>query len=169
MKKKTIYLLILLGVLLLAVALLLYFLGPTGKRWGNQLSDEGLSSTKEEKDIAGEVGEVLVANPETGEEESLKTATMPPAIFSVAGTISQLYDNGFAMMTDGYNFADEQGREVEVLYQTKTVTTLADRSSRYKGMDGLASLKVGQSVVVESDENIRGKLKFKANYINLLP
>jgi|AntAceMinimDraft_16_1070373.scaffolds.fasta_scaffold08422_4 hypothetical protein len=169
MNKKTIYLLLLVVVLIIIAGVLLYFLGPQGLKRGPEINSQGLSATEEEKDQAGPAGEVMVANSETGEEEPLKTATMPPALFNAQGTIVKLYDNGLTMKTAGYSFADGQSREVNVLYADVTVTTMADRSSKYKGLVGLSHLRVGQQIIVESDENIRGKLKFRANYINLLP
>jgi len=168
MKKKTIYLFLVLGILILAAVLLFCLWDSSGRR-GAELSPQGLSSTSAEQEAAGGVGEVLVSNPATGEEEPLKTALMPPALFNVQGTLTKLYDNGFAMETLGFSFADGQPREVEVLYQDTTVTTLPDGASRYQGLAGLSHLRINQLVLVESNENIRGKLKFKANYINLLP
>ena len=167
MNKKTIYLTLLVVVSLIIIGALLYFLVPQGQR-GPEINSQGLSATEAEKDSAGPAGEVMVANPETGVEEPLKTATMPPALFNAQGTITKVYSNGLTMKTAGYSFADGQSREVDVLYAEQTVTTMADRSSKYKGLVGLSHLRVNQQVLIESDENIRGKLKFKANYINLL-
>ena len=169
MNKKTLYLIILIVSLLLIVGLLLYFLGPQEKSLGPKINPKGLSQTETEQQKAGSVGEVMVKNPKTGKEQPLKTAKMPPAIFNAGGTITKLYANGFTMDTAGYSFADEKSRLVKVLYADKTVTTMVDRSSKYKGVEGLKHLKVGQKVLVESTENIRGKLIFKAHYINLLP
>jgi len=76
MKKKTIYLFLVLGILILAAVLLFYLWDSSGRR-GAELSPQGLSSTPAKQEAAGEVGEVLVSNPETGEEEPLKTALMP--------------------------------------------------------------------------------------------
>ena len=169
MNKKTLYLIVLVITLLIIAGLLLYFLGPQGKKLEQKISTQGLSQTEEEKTKAGSVGEVMVKNSKTGKEEPLKTAKMPPAIFNAGGTITKLYANGFTMDTAGYSFADEATREVKVLYDDQTITTMADRSSKHKGLEGLKRLKIGQKVLVESTENIRGKLIFKAHYINLLP
>ena len=169
MNKKTIYLILLVVVLIIIAGVLLYFLGPQGLKQGPKINSQGLSATEEEKDQAGPAGEVMVTNSETGEEEPLKTATMPPALFNAQGTIVKLYSNGLTMKTAGYSFADGQPREVDVLLTEKTVMTMADRASKYKGLTGLTHLRVNQQILVESNENIRGKLKFKANYINLLP
>ena len=169
MSKKTIYLIALILILGGIVVALLYFLGPQGKNFGPKISSQGLATTPQAKEQAGSVGEVMVKNPTTGQMEPKKTATMPPAIFNAGGKITKLYANGLEINTAGYSFADEKPRTIQVLYTDKTITTLADRSSKYKGLDGLKHLRVGQSVLVESDENIRGKLKFQAKYINLLP
>lgn len=169
MNKKALYLTLSLLLLLIIAGLLFYFLAPQGKPSGPKISTKGLSITEQQKEKAGPVGELMVKNQKTGKEEPLKTAKMPPAIFNAGGTITKLYANGFTMNTTGYSFADEKSRVVKVLYTDKTVTTMADRSSRYKGLEGLKHLKVGEKVLVESNENIRGKLIFRANYINLLP
>ena len=72
-------------------------------------------------------------------------------------------------MGDGHSFADNQSRELTVLFRDETVTTSADRQGRFSGLVGLNHLVVGQRVLVESNENIRGKLKFQVNYLNILP
>ena len=169
MNKKTIYLISLVVILLVIAFVLLYFLGPHGKTLGPKLNTQGLSTTPQAKEKAGSVGEVTVKNPKTGKEEPLKTAKMPPAIFNAGGTITKLYSNGLTIDTSGYSFADEKPRTIQVLYTDKTITTMADRSSKYKGFAGLNHLKIGQKVLVESQENVRGKVKFEAKYINLLP
>jgi len=168
MSKLYLFLIILGAVIVIGLGVYFIFFAP-GNPFSGKISSTGLSTTEIEKEEAGSVGEVLVKDEETGEEVSLKTATMPPALFNFTGTVKEVFANGLIVVSDGHSFADDQSRDLTVLFQDETVTTSADRQDRYPGLVGLDHLVAGQRVLVESDENIRGKLKFQVNYLNILP
>ena len=168
MSKPNLLLIILGAVVVIGLGVYFIFFAPVNPLSG-KISSAGLSTTEIEKDTAGSIGEVFTKDEETGEEVPLKTATMPPALFNSTGTVKEVLVNGLVVLGDGHSFADDQSRELTILFKDKTVTTSADRQGRYSGLIGLDYLVVGQRVLVESDENIRGKLKFQANYLNILP
>ena len=168
MSKLYLFLIILGAVIVISLGVYFIFFAP-GNPFSREINSAGLSTTEIEKEEAGSIGEVLVKDEETGEEIPLKTATMPPALFGFAGTVKEVFANGLIVVGDGHSFADNQSRELTVLFQDETVTTSADRQDRFSGLVGLDHLVVGQRVLIESDENIRGKLKFQVNYLNILP
>ena len=168
MSKLYLFLIILGAVVVIGLGVYFIFFAPVNPLSG-KISSAGLSVTETEKEEAGSIGEVFVKDEETGEEVPLKTATMPPALFNFAGTVKEVLANGLIIVGDGHSFADNQPRELTILFRDETVTTSADRQGRFAGLVGLDHLTVGQRVLIESDENIRGKLKFQVNYLNILP
>lgn len=127
-----------------------------------------LSQTQEEKERPGETGEVTMVD-ESGQEVPLKTAVMPVDIFSTSGTIVSVKRNGLVALTEGFSFADGQPREVELVFTSQTVVRSADRSQRWTGLEGLDHLSSGMMVLVDSDENIRGKTKYQVKNVYILP
>ena len=168
MSKLYLFLIILGVVIVIGLGVYFIFFAPVNP-FSGKISSAGLSVTEIEKEEAGSIGEVFVKDEETGEEVPLKTATMPPALFNFAGTVKEVLANGLIIVGDGHSFADNQPRELTILFRDETVTTSADRQGRFAGLVGLDHLTVGQRVLIESDENIRGKLKFQVNYLNILP
>jgi len=163
---KIIFLII---AILLIVLVFWIFMAWRFKEPGNVISPEGLSETEEAKEQAGPEGEVFVLNESTGEEVPLKTAVMPIDIFSTSGVIREVLNNGAVIYVRGDSFADNESREVSVIFNESTATISSDRQVRWIGSSGLYHLSPGMQVVISSDENIRGKLKYEAKYINILP
>jgi hypothetical protein len=77
-------------------------------------------------------------------------------------------NNGIVVFVDGHSFADGVSREISVLFGEKTITTSSDRQVRWVGSSGLYHLSPEMKVLISSDENIRGKLKYQAKYVNVL-
>ncbi|MDD5231675.1 MAG: hypothetical protein PHC43_10125 [Candidatus Marinimicrobia bacterium] len=155
--------------ILLVVLVVWILIGLRVEKSRNIISNDGLSETEEAKAQAGSEGEVFVLNESTGEEVPLKTGTMQPDLFSAAGVIKEVLSNGLIVYTDGYTFADETPREVSVIFNDSTIVMSSDRQVRWVGSSGLYHLTPDIQIVISSDENIRGKLKYEAKYINILP
>jgi len=165
--KKYSVLFIILGIIIIGICLI-YFLGQLGKEDLTKvpLSEEMITSpTKFE---AGEIGEVKTKDGETGEEKPLVTPIMPPAIFSTAGTIIEKKDNSLIITGEGTNFADGVSRNLTCIFINETLTFEKGQLKYYQGEDGLNHLEKGMKILVDSDENIRGKIEFKVKTVNIL-
>jgi multidrug efflux pump subunit AcrA (membrane-fusion protein) len=164
-KNKIIFLII--AVLLIVLVVLISW-GSRIEKDKNVISSKGLSVTDEAKEQVGSEGEVLVLDESTGEEVPLKTAIMPIDVFNTSGVIREVLNNGIIVYADsGESFADGESREISIIFNELTITTSPDRQVRWVGTSGLYQLLPGMRIVVESDENIRGKLKYEARYINI--
>ncbi len=155
--------------ILLIVVVVWILVGLRVEKSRNIISQDGLSETEEARAQAGSEGEVFVFNEDEGKEVPLKTGTMPIDIFSTSGVIKEVLNNGLIVYADGYSFADETPREVSVIFNDSTTVISSDRQVRWVGSSGLYHLTPDIQVVISSDENIRGKLKYEAKYINILP
>jgi hypothetical protein len=117
---------------------------------------------------AGPIGEVMVKEEETGQEAPLVSPTMPPVVFSVGGTVTKIESDRVIIRSNGYHFADNVPRDVTAVLTADTATFVTGQAFRWKGFFGLKHLEVGMEIIVESQENIRGKTEFKAKTINIL-
>ena len=151
-----------LGVLILVLIFLIFFNGL-----GSLKKNEGEMITPKESG-AGEIGEIYQKNEETGEEKPIVTPIMPPAIFSTTGKIKAVKENGIIIRGDGYNFADNVKRDLEVLFNEDTLVFLSNQMENHKGPEGLDYLSLGDEVLINSQKNIRGKIQFTAKTINVL-
>ena len=68
----------------------------------------------------------------------------------------------------GSNFADQEPRDLIVLFTNSTVTAKIGGGIKYQGLDGLKYLKPGMEISINGEENIRGKIEFRARYINII-
>jgi len=126
-------------------------------------------SVSSPKDLgAGEVGEIKIKDEETGEEIPLVSADTPPVIFGTAGKILEVKADSLIIRGDGYNFADKTPRDLTCIFTGETVTFTKNQLISYKGKDGLRYLKEGMEILIESEENIRGKTEFKVRIVNIL-
>lgn len=122
---------------------------------------------------AGEVGEIpegktlADVNPEAIKNpvRSLDTP-MPPIVSDTKGKIISIGENTILVMGSGENFADQKPRELTVKFTQATITFEKGQSVRYNGLEGLKHLEIGQTILISSSENIRGKTEFTASYIN---
>ena len=122
---------------------------------------------KEELDM-GEVGEVTVQDKETGEEKPLTTPTMPSTIFSTAGEIQEIGEDFIIIAGNGYSFADEIPRDIKCFITEQTKIFSLERADIYYGKDGLEYLSSGMRILAGSPINIRGKIEFEVNTVNVL-
>ena len=165
--KKYRALFVILGIIIIG-ACLVYCLIKVEKEKKN----EELPSVKEiilpAESEAGKIGEVKIKDETTGEEKSLVTSIMPPAIFSTAGDILEKKDNSLIIIAEGTNFADGISRNLTCVFTDETLTFKKNQSEYLQGTKGLSYLKEGMKILVDSDENIRGKIEFKVKTINIL-
>ena len=115
----------------------------------------------------GEIGEIKVKE-ETGQETPLVTPTTPFIIFSTTGTILEVENDRLIVKGDGFNFADQKPRELTVIFTDSTVTINKNQMEEYQGLAGLKYLKEGMEILIQGEENIRGKIEFTARAINIL-
>lgn len=170
MPKKSYFFIIVL-LIIVGALVLVYFLNQIKEKeeiCQTLPEEEGPSVITPEEAGAGEIGEVMVKDEETGEEKALVSSTMPPAIFSTSGEIIEVSSDGLVVAGDGYNFADQTPRNLTLIFFDETLTFTKDQLKYYKGKQGLNYLEKGIKIVVSSTENIRGKTEFKAKTINIL-
>ena len=122
---------------------------------------------KQELNI-GVVGEITVQDEKTGEEKPIVTPTMPTTIFSTVGEIKQTGEDFIIITSNGYSFADETAREIKALITEQTKIFSPNQADVYYGKDGLEYLYPGIKVLVGSPINIRGKIEFEVNTVNVL-
>ena len=165
--KKYRILFVILGIVITGICLV-YFLEQAGEEEYNKdlSSEEEIVPLIESE--AGGIGEVKTKDSTTGEEKSLVTPIMPPAIFSTAGIIIEKRNNSLIITGEGTNFADGVSRNLTCIFTDETLTFEKGQLKYYNGIRGLDYLKEGMKILVDSDENIRGKIEFKVKTINIL-
>ena len=163
--KKYRLLFIILIVIITGIGVI-YFLRQVGEEESSEvpLSEETTTSPFE----AGEVGEVKIKDEATGEEKPLVTPVMPPVIFSTAGTIIEKKTDSLIITGEGTNFADGAPRNLTCIFTEETLTFGENQLERHQGKEGLNYLEEGMKILVDSDENIRGKIEFEVKTINIL-
>ncbi len=117
---------------------------------------------------AGNTGEIMVKDEETGQESSLVSPNMPSVIFSTAGTIVEVAEDRIVVNGEGTNFADGVPRTLTVIFTDSTITFDKTYTFRQIGITGLQRLQTGMKISIGSPENIRGKIEFKAKTIKIL-
>lgn len=103
-----------------------------------------------------------------GETENPPVSELPPAMFSTTATIKEVTGMGLKVQGSGSNFNDQQARILTIVFINSTLTVKLGEKIRYQGLEGLKYLKAGMEVLIEGEENIRGKVQFQARYITIL-
>jgi len=93
---------------------------------------------------------------------------LPAAIFNTTGIIKEIKEDRLVAQGDGSNFADQQPRELTLIFTADTITFEPGQKVFYQGLEGLKYLKPGMNILIDGAENIRGKTEFKINTINLI-
>ncbi|MFA5643086.1 MAG: hypothetical protein WC949_00770 [Candidatus Paceibacterota bacterium] len=140
-----------------------------------QLTEEQIS----EQMKAGETGQLETKEGQTPEQALAEVnpgaisnpvippnTSMPATIFNTQGTVVTVEKDGITITGNGSNFEDQKERQIVIKFSDTTVTFEKNNKVRYTGMDGLKHIVAGDKILVESDQNIRGKTEFAANYIN---
>jgi hypothetical protein len=88
------------------------------------------------------------------------------ALFNGSGKIKEIKADRILVAGDGSTFADQQPRDLILIFTENTWVRSKDRKSAWQGLEGLKYLKEGQFITFESPQNIRGKVEFEVSYIN---
>ena len=112
---------------------------------------------------AGNIGELT-----DDEMEERGISPIPSVIFNTSGTITQVKTDHLLVEGSNLNFVDKEPRTITVLFNESTQTAGSEQAVKHEGFDGLDYLEPGMKILIESNENIRGKVEFYANYINIL-
>jgi len=116
----------------------------------------------------GAIGEIENSGGADDSDEN-KNELLPSVISGTSGTITDIKNDRVIVRGDGYNFGDKKPRELNVLFSTDTVVFMSgDQKIKYQGAGGLQNLKIGDRILIEGAENIRGKTEFTAGIINVL-
>ena len=111
----------------------------------------------------GEVGELTEK-----ETEERKLLPLDKTIFNTSGTILEVKNDRLIVRGSGTNFADRNSRELTLIFTDLTLTMKLGQETKYQGLEGLKYLKPGMQILIEGNENIRGKTEFEARYIQIL-
>jgi len=117
---------------------------------------------------SGDVGEVMIKDQRTGEEKALVTGTMPPVIFNTTGIILEVNKGSLKIQGSGSNFADKTSRTLTVIFTDSTLTFEKNPVNNYEGGAGFLHISPGMKILIEGEENIRGKTEIQAKRINIL-
>lgn len=164
-KTKILYLSI--ALVLAASFFALGYFWEAGKEFFQKGAKEPQATSLDEM-AAGEVGEVLVGEEETGLTAPLVTATMPLAIFSTTGEVTEVKSDRIILLGEGTNFADGVSRTITAIFTSETITFNKTQTFRWHGLAGLKQLQPGTEVLIEGVGNIRGKTEFEVKTINIL-
>jgi hypothetical protein len=107
---------------------------------------------------AGNIGE---------KTESDIPSRLPAVIFTVTGTIKEV-GLWHIVIEASSNFADQKPREVRVIFTERTITMKLGGKEKYPALEGLKLLKPGIEVLIQAEENIRGKVEFNADYVFII-
>jgi len=110
----------------------------------------------------GEVGEIS--------EEGQVVSGSEIAFFvqNTTGTIQEIKEDRIIVQGDGQNFADRKPRILTIIFTENTITQKLGGGNQRFGFKGLEQLKPGMNILISAVENIRGKIEFKADIINIL-
>jgi hypothetical protein len=159
---------ILAAILAAAVGLALYFASSQEKAPVEEEEEKEEIKEEMEEGPLGKIGEgqtLEEVNPEAVKHPVRAPGTeMPSVIFNTSGEVVQVKEDRILVLGSGSNFEDQKKRTLTVLANKETVITVS--SGKYKGKEGLKYLSSGDRVLIESEQNIRGKTDFIAKYIS---
>jgi len=124
---------------------------------------------------AGEVGEIkqdseddsVEADSEDAESQVRPPDTaIPPVVFNTKGVIVAIEGSDILVQGNGSNFEDQKPRVLTVKITSGTLIFEKGNTISYQGKEGLPYLLSGDQILIESSQNIRGKIEFPAAYIN---
>ena len=112
-----------------------------------------------------EVGEIEGETTKDG--EIIAKVDLPVNIFSTTGLILDIGQDFLIIQGDGGNFADTKSRQLKSLVE-KGIILFDKNKVKHEGLDALDLLKIGDQVLVSSQDNIRGKTEFIIKNISVL-
>ena len=113
---------------------------------------------------AGHIGE-------TGKEVPFVSPAFPLVIYRTSGIITEIKSDRIILKGDGTNFADGKSRTIIAIVTNFTTVSMPCKEHQlitYTWARGGKYLQKGLRVLIDSQENIRGKTEFKAKTINIL-
>jgi hypothetical protein len=116
---------------------------------------------------AGQIGEVVVRDENTGEEKQLVNSDLPIVSTSTTGKIERMEGRVLVLRGSGNNFADAEPREIRGTLTDQTKVFDLNKKT-FVGEAGLSVLKTGMQVLLEGEGNIRGKTEFTILTLNIL-
>ncbi len=118
----------------------------------------------------GGVGEVKGINSGENTDSTSQNFQIPPVIFNTMGTISEIKSDRLIVKGDGSNFADGGARDLSAFFTVQTTVFIKSDQEiiKYVGFEGLKYLKAGNNILMEGEENLRGKTQFVTKTINIL-
>ncbi len=133
-------------------------------------SQRFLGQSAEEILKPGAVGEVKDINSLGNTDTASQNFQIPPVIFNASGIISEIKSDRLIARGDGSNFADGGARDLSAFFTVQTTVFIKSDQEiiKYVGFEGLKYLKVGDNILMEGEENLRGKTQFVAKTINIL-
>ncbi|MCK4781558.1 hypothetical protein KAS79_01365 [Candidatus Parcubacteria bacterium] len=155
-------------VLVIFVLLLMNHISVLNKEIASLYQKSLPETIKPQESGAGNVGEIMVEDEETGEQAPLVSPIMPPEIFSTTGIIIEVKTDRVIIKGKGTNFADGKARVLTVVFTNETITFDKTSTFRQTGAIGLKQLESAMEVLIGSSENIRGKTEFKAKTLKIL-
>jgi len=99
--------------------------------------------------------------------DSEKFSNLPLLIFTVNGPIKEV-GLWYIVIEAGSNFADQKIRDIKVIFTERTITMKIGGKEKYPALEGLKLLKPGMQVLIQAEENIRGKVEFNADYVFII-
>jgi len=157
-QKKLIILVAILVVSMIISGLLIYSLWLKAKILQIEKTIPKPQIVRPEDFGAGKIGEIT-------EEKNL---SLPPAVFNTTGIINEIKKDGLIVQGSGSNFADQVPRTLTLIFTEATTVFEPGQKVFYQGLEGLKYLKPGMEILIDGDENIRGKTEFKTKTINIL-
>jgi hypothetical protein len=118
----------------------------------------------------GDVGKLADIGDENNSGVLPENIKLPAVIFNVSGTIAEIKKDQLIIKGDGSNFEDGIRRDLSAIFidQTATFISSGEKNIKYQGAEGLKRLKIGENILIEGEENIRGKIEFKARTVNII-
>lgn len=92
--------------------------------------------------------------------------SLPEIINNTSGVILSVGADYIIIKGNGSNFEDQLPRELKIKISNETTVFEKEQVKGYQGFEGLKYLFPGETVAIESLDNIRGKTEFEATYIN---
>ena len=165
--------LIVIFILIIGAGLAIYFTWISSPTEIEKEEEVTFQPTIPEDMKAGEAGEIeegktlAEVNPQAVASPVRPPGTpMPAAVFDTKGEIISIEEDAVRVMGSGENFEDEKARILTVKFTAETLTFEKGQKTKYLGLEGLNHLGIGQTILVSSSENIRGKTEFTVAYIN---
>ncbi len=169
MDYKNIFIIIAFAVLALAV--FFYIIGSSADQpmLDNNQPTKPLGDIMNQELAPGVIGETIAENgsAQGGAGEIVTSPVLPKDIFSTTGVVLEIKQDSIVIQSDGHSFADGVGRELTCQAQSGMFVIDEDKI-KHQGIESLSVLKIGDEILIKSEENIRGKIEFTIKNIKII-